>query len=167
MTGPAWTQGATTVVCAGCGARAAPDDPYPFRCPRADGDDVDHVMTVCSTPRSGGSPEEGIHAIAARRAEADGHVVIDYGLHLIVTDVSGRQLDELPEVVASGVQSAKVYTTYKASGFYLDDWSWYRLLQRAADVGMLVTVHAENDDLLAHQRQRPVAGTRGASVTLR
>lgn len=87
-------------------------------------------------------------AIAARRAEADGSIGIDYGLHVIVTDISRRQLDELPDVVAGGVPSAKVYTTYKAAGFYLDDWSWYRLLQRAAAVGMLVTVHAENDDLL-------------------
>ncbi len=97
------------------------------------------------TQRKGESFQE---AIAARRAEADGRIYIDYGLHLIVTDLSRGQLDELPNVVAGGVQSAKIYTTYKAAGFYLDDWSWYRLLQRAAEVGMLVTVHAENDDLL-------------------
>ncbi len=37
----------STVVCAGCGAAAAPGDPYPFRCPNAGrGDDTDHVMTV-------------------------------------------------------------------------------------------------------------------------
>ena len=33
------------LVCAGCGAEPARDDPYPFRCPNADsGDDVDHVL---------------------------------------------------------------------------------------------------------------------------
>jgi threonine synthase len=37
---------ASTIVCAGCGAAAPPDEPYPFRCPNANsGDDVDHVMT--------------------------------------------------------------------------------------------------------------------------
>ena len=42
---------ATTLICAGCGARADPDDPYPFRCPAAaPGDDVDHVMTVVLDP---------------------------------------------------------------------------------------------------------------------
>jgi threonine synthase len=35
---------ATSVVCAGCGFRAADDDPFPFRCPRAGTDDVDHLM---------------------------------------------------------------------------------------------------------------------------
>jgi threonine synthase len=33
------------MVCTGCGAILADDDPYPFRCPKAGGgDDVDHVM---------------------------------------------------------------------------------------------------------------------------
>ncbi len=35
---------ATFVVCAGCGYRASDDDPYPFRCPNAGTDDVDHLM---------------------------------------------------------------------------------------------------------------------------
>jgi threonine synthase len=43
----------STIVCAGCGAAAPPDEPYPFRCPNAGaGDDVDHVMTrVLDTSR--------------------------------------------------------------------------------------------------------------------
>jgi threonine synthase len=36
---------ASTIRCAGCGHVADPDDPYPFRCPRAGTDDTDHVMT--------------------------------------------------------------------------------------------------------------------------
>jgi threonine synthase len=36
---------ASTVRCAGCGHVADAADPYPFRCPRAGTDDVDHVMT--------------------------------------------------------------------------------------------------------------------------
>jgi threonine synthase len=36
---------ATGLVCAGCGAVPAPDDPFPVRCPaRRPGDDIDHVM---------------------------------------------------------------------------------------------------------------------------
>jgi threonine synthase len=36
---------ASTIRCSGCGYVADPDDPYPFRCPRAGTDDTDHVMT--------------------------------------------------------------------------------------------------------------------------
>jgi threonine synthase len=33
------------LICTGCGAKPDPADPYPFRCPNADGDgDVDHVL---------------------------------------------------------------------------------------------------------------------------
>jgi threonine synthase len=42
----------STIRCSGCGYAAHPDDPYPFRCPRAGTDDVDHVMTrVLATER--------------------------------------------------------------------------------------------------------------------
>jgi len=50
---------ASTIRCAGCGYAAEPDDPYPFRCPRAGTDDTDHVMTrvlglaATSFPRGG------------------------------------------------------------------------------------------------------------------
>jgi threonine synthase len=41
----------STLVCAGCGAAASPDEPYPFRCPNArPGDDIDHVMTRVLDP---------------------------------------------------------------------------------------------------------------------
>jgi threonine synthase len=35
---------ASSISCSGCGYLAGPDDPYPFRCPRAGTDDVDHVL---------------------------------------------------------------------------------------------------------------------------
>ena len=39
------TSRASTIRCQGCGYVADPDDPYPFRCPRAGTDDTDHVLT--------------------------------------------------------------------------------------------------------------------------
>jgi threonine synthase len=39
------TSPASTIRCAGCGYVTEPDDPYPFRCPRARTDDTDHVLT--------------------------------------------------------------------------------------------------------------------------
>ena len=35
---------ASSLVCSGCGASPPPEDPYPFRCPRAGKGDVDHVL---------------------------------------------------------------------------------------------------------------------------
>lgn len=52
---------ATSLVCAGCGAPAAPTatEPAPFRCPRAAaGDDVDHVLRRELDPAEATYPEE-------------------------------------------------------------------------------------------------------------
>jgi threonine synthase len=35
---------ASRLVCSGCGAAPPPDEPYPFRCPKAGVGDVDHVL---------------------------------------------------------------------------------------------------------------------------
>jgi threonine synthase len=48
---------ATLVVCAGCGYRAPDDEPYPFRCPKAGADDVDHVMVRELDPDRVGFPD--------------------------------------------------------------------------------------------------------------
>lgn len=51
------------LVCAGCGARPAADDPFPVRCPaRRPGDDIDHVMVrtldlAALDPRFGDDPD--------------------------------------------------------------------------------------------------------------
>jgi threonine synthase len=38
------TRPSSSLVCAGCGWEPAADEPYPFRCPSAGRDDVDHVI---------------------------------------------------------------------------------------------------------------------------
>jgi dihydropyrimidinase len=76
--------------------------------------------------------------VDAARSRAD-------SLHVIVTDVSGRQLDELPVLTRRGFTSAKVYTTYRDSRFYCDDHTILRLMEAAAAAGWIVMVHFEND----------------------
>ncbi|MFZ2490223.1 MAG: hypothetical protein WA208_01940, partial [Thermoanaerobaculia bacterium] len=41
---PAKAAVVTRLSCSGCGAEARPDDPLPFRCPRATGGDTDHIL---------------------------------------------------------------------------------------------------------------------------
>jgi dihydropyrimidinase len=96
-------------------------------------------------------------ALAAVRAGADGRARIDYGLHLNVTHLDpGWELD-LERVVDGGVTSAKVYTTYRGTVFYVDDWTIYRLMERSGGAGLLVQMHAENDDMLQGRRRELLA----------
>jgi len=62
-------------------------------------------------------PPTLLPAFAARRAEAEGSAVIDFGLHMTILDASPATLAEIPAVVAAGCTSFKTYLTY--AGFKL------------------------------------------------
>ncbi len=98
-----------------------------------------------------------LQGLAERLAEMEGNLHVDAGLHTTVVDLSKGQDEELVEVAERGVTSIKVYTTYKAGGFYCDDDTWYRTLEHARDLGMLVIVHAENDAIVEETKARFVA----------
>jgi len=49
---------ASKLVCSGCGASRRPDDPFPFRCPRAGEGDVDHVLVRELDPRLNSWPSD-------------------------------------------------------------------------------------------------------------
>src|SRR5438876_5842495 len=42
----------------------------------------------------------------------------------------------------------------------MDDWTWYRLMERAGEAGLLVQVHAENDAILEGKRAELAAAGR-------
>ncbi len=50
------------------------------------------------------------------------------------------------EIVKRGISSFKVYLAYK--GFGLDDAELYRTLKLAKELGVIVTVHCENETLI-------------------
>ncbi|HEY0492289.1 MAG TPA: dihydropyrimidinase [Candidatus Dormibacteraeota bacterium] len=83
-----------------------------------------------------------------RLKRIEGRSLIDYGIHLNITDLVPGWESDLKSLVAAGVSSAKVYTTYRETPFYVDDWTWYRLMERSGGAGLLVQVHAENDAIV-------------------
>ena len=97
--------------------------------------------------------EDFAAALAAARGQADGNSVVDYSLHLNITRLDEGWEGDLERAVDTGVSSAKVYTTYKDAVFYVDDHLIWKLMERSGPAGLLVQVHAENDDLLAGARR--------------
>jgi dihydropyrimidinase len=89
-----------------------------------------------------------IAAVEAERGKAAGNSVVDFALHLSFGTPPIRWDRELAEVVEMGVTSAKVYTTYTDTIYYTRDWDWYQLMQRSGELGFVVQVHAENDDII-------------------
>jgi dihydropyrimidinase len=78
---------------------------------------------------------------------------IDYGFHMIVKEVNDQVLSEMDQLVGEGVTSFKLFMAYPGV-FMLDDASIFRAMQRAADSGALIMMHAENGgpiDVLVHE----------------
>ncbi len=76
-------------------------------------------------------------------AKAEGKAAIDYGFHMIMSDVNSATLEEMGSLVREGVTSYKLFTAYPGS-LFSDDGQILRAMQRARDLGGLVSVHAEN-----------------------
>src|SRR2546423_782928 len=95
-------------------------------------------------------------ALQARLELIDGRSYVDYAIHLIIAQLAPGWERDLAALVNAGVTSAKVYTTYRDTIFYADDWTWYRLMERSGDTGFLVQVHAENDAIVAGRSQQLV-----------
>ena len=103
-----------------------------------------------ATQHPGDSFQQALDAV---HRQALGSSRVDYALHLNVTRLDEGWEGDLDRVVDGGVTSAKVYTTYKGTVFYVDDWTIYRLLERSGEAGLLVQMHAENDDMLQGRRR--------------
>lgn len=76
-------------------------------------------------------------------AKSDAQCAIDYAFHMILSDVNEHTLKEMDLLVAEGVTSFKLFTAYPGV-FYSDDGQILRAMQRSADNGGLVMMHAEN-----------------------
>src|SRR5579871_5078984 len=81
-------------------------------------------------------------ALDAWHAKAEGKAAIDYGFHMIATDVPPAQLDEMAKIVREGVTSFKLFMAYPGV-LLLDDQSIFRAMLRAGEIGALICMHAE------------------------
>jgi dihydropyrimidinase len=79
--------------------------------------------------------------------KARGKAVIDYGLHMIVRDVSDKVLREMQSMVNDGVSSFKLFMAYPGV-FMVDDAAIFKALVRSAEVGGLICMHAENGGVI-------------------
>jgi dihydropyrimidinase len=79
----------------------------------------------------------------AWHAKAEGNAVIDYGFHMIMSDVNDATLAEMDALVAEGVPDFKLFTAYPGV-FFSDDGAIFRAMQRTARNGGLIMMHAEN-----------------------
>lgn len=91
--------------------------------------------------------------LARWHEKAAGNCAIDYGFHQIMGGVDEESLKAMEGFVDEGITSYKMFMAYPGV-FYSDDGQIVRAMQKAASLGLLTMMHAENGpaiDVLAAQ----------------
>ena len=79
--------------------------------------------------------------------KAEGRATIDYGLHMIVTDLAGAGLEDMDDMVREGVASFKLFMAYP-NVLMVDDGTIFKALSQTAKNGALICMHAENGSVI-------------------
>ena len=89
-------------------------------------------------------PPSTLHdAIAAKKAQSEGLMAVDWSLHAITTgEVSFEVMEEIGDVIRSGIPTIKTLTTY---GWITDDGRRLGVMTEVAENGGMSVIHAEDD----------------------
>jgi dihydropyrimidinase len=87
------------------------------------------------------------HAWETWMKKADGKAVVDYGFHMIMTDLNDQTEHEMDALVNQGVTSFKLFMAYRGI-FMVDDGSILKALLRTGQNGGTICMHAENGDVI-------------------
>jgi dihydropyrimidinase len=87
------------------------------------------------------------HAWETWMKKAERKAAIDYGFHMIITDLSDQVEEEMDALVRQGVTSFKLFMAYPGV-FMLDDASIFKALLRTGKNGGTICMHAENGGVI-------------------
>ncbi|MCU1342682.1 MAG: dihydropyrimidinase [Candidatus Acidoferrum typicum] len=90
------------------------------------------------------------------KAKAEGHSACDYAFHMSVTKFVEETEAQLRQIVADGTASFKIFLAYK-NFFGVDDGEMYQTLELAKRLGVIVTAHCEDAELVARLQQKLLA----------
>ncbi len=95
--------------------------------------------------------------------KAEGKACIDYGLHMIVTDLGNSGLEDMDDLVREGVASFKLFMAYP-NVLMVDDATIFRALGQTAKNGALICMHAENGGAIDVDLQKALAEGKTAPI---
>ena len=87
------------------------------------------------------------HAWDTWMKKAEGKAAIDYGFHMIITELSDQVEQEMDALVHQGVTSFKLFMAYPGV-FMQDDATIFRALLRTGKNGGTICMHAENGGVI-------------------
>jgi dihydropyrimidinase len=90
------------------------------------------------------------------KSKAEGNSACDYSFHMAVTKFDSNTEPQLRAIVRDGINSFKIFLAYK-NFFGVDDGEMYETLSLARKLGVIVTAHCENPELIARLQERLLA----------
>ncbi|MEE9297805.1 MAG: dihydropyrimidinase [Acidimicrobiia bacterium] len=88
--------------------------------------------------------------------KADDNCAIDYGFHMIVGEVTEQALKEMDMLMDEGVTSFKLFMAYPGV-LYSTDGQIFQAMQKAAENGSTIMMHAENGIVIDVLREQALA----------
>ena len=90
------------------------------------------------------------------KLKAEGKSACDYAFHMSVTKFVDETESQLRQIVADGAASFKIFLAYK-NFFGVDDGEMYKTLELAKCLGVIVTAHCENAELVSRLQEKLLA----------
>jgi len=106
------------------------------------------MIEMCCPSRQ----EDALDGYKLWKSKAEGISACDYAFHMAVTRFDDKTEAQLREIVADGTTSFKIFLSYK-NFFGVDDGEMYQTLKLARELGVIVTAHCENAELVSRLQQ--------------
>lgn len=111
------------------------------------------LIEMCCPSRK----DDPAEALRLWRSKAEGISACDFTFHLAVTRMEPGDADTLRRLVREeGVASFKIFLAYKGA-FGIEDAELYETLKLAKELGVIVTAHCENAELVAARQRELIA----------
>jgi len=97
------------------------------------------------------------NALKSKKDEAKGNVLVDWGVHPVITRPSPDVLEEIPLVVEEGAPTIKCYMTYRDEGLMVEEADLRRILEHLRNAGGMLMVHAEDNEIIEENAIRMIS----------
>ena len=97
-----------------------------------------------------------LEALETWHKKAEGKTAIDYGFHMVITDLEDDRVPEMRKLADEGVTSYKLFMAYPGV-LYVDDGTLFRAMRKAGEDGTVICMHAENGIVIDEIVKRTLA----------
>ena len=110
------------------------------------------LIEMCCPSRQ----QEPLETLDLWISQAEGISACDYTFHMGVARFDASVEEQLRQIISRGIASFKVFLAYKGA-FGIDDNELYHTLRLAKELGVIVTAHCENAELVAELQAKLIA----------